>query len=532
VNLNINLQPKQGVFDWMLENSEASFLGFGGSRGGAKSGCARRTMVKRRIKYPGTSGQILRRVWDDVLKNHVNKMWEEFPDLHEYYRAGEHVIVLPNNSRIFFDSAENKIDVERKAYGPEFMDIFIDQAEQFSEGELKQLKTTCRWPNTPLNRCKFGLFFNPGGEGAAYLQRIFSTLDYHEKEEAKDYAFLQAYGWDNIEWCRQALLEDGFVGDCYGKKCKKCAVCVFYGWTDTKRFQYFITRSQYGQEMNKLPAHMRAGQLMGDFKKFAGQYFSNFDEAVHKWPLNDINFQDYWPRWISLDWGFKHHAVATWHCQVGTVAENGQSKPLVITYRELVRQEMSERALAEEICAANGRDKILNIWGGHDLWKEDSNGTTKEKSMSAVFRAHGLPVLKHAKIDRVDGWRHMYTALDEGEWIITDNCTQCLLAIPQGVYNEKEIKKNEDMLKTNDVGDDVRDSLRYGLYSQSRPEEVPDTINLQRQTAHLDPTNRAIHIAKLTSEMRDKKMESGLVTNRSLARYARYQHRLKKRFTA
>ena len=192
LTLNINLQPKQGVYDYMMENSPSSFLGYGGSRGGAKSGCARRVMVRRRLKYPGTSGQIIRRVWDDVLKNHVNKMWEEFPDLYEYYRAGEHVIALPNGSRLFFDAAETPTDVQRKAFGPEFMDIFVDQAEQFSENELTQLKTTCRWPNTPINRCKFGLFFNPGGVGAAYLQRIFSTLDYHGEEKREDYAFLQA----------------------------------------------------------------------------------------------------------------------------------------------------------------------------------------------------------------------------------------------------------------------------------------------------------------------------------------------------
>lgn len=525
MQLDITLQPKQGVFDYMLEHSDASHLGYGGSRGGAKSGCVRRTMLRRRLKYPGTSGQIIRRVWDDVNKNHVIKMWEEFPDLYDFYKAGEHVIELPNKSRIYFDAAETPTDVQRKAFGPEFMDIYVDQAEQFSEEELKQLKTTCRWPNTPINRCKFGMFFNPGGIGAAYLQRIFSTMDYHEKEEKKDYKFLQAYGWDNIEWCRQALLEDGFVGDCYGKGCKKCAVCVFYGWTDNKRFQYFVERSQYGQEMNKLPAHMRAGQLLGDFKKFAGQYFSNFDEAVHKWPLNDINFQDFWPRWISIDWGFQHHTVATWHAQVGTVAENGVAKPLVITYRELIKQHLSERALAEEICAANGRDKVINIWGGHDLWTMMSTGTTKEKAMSQVFRSHGLPAMKQAKIDRVDGWRHMYTALDEGEWIITDNCTQCLLAIPQGVYNEKEVKKNEDMLKTKDLGDDVRDCLRYGLYSQANPEDIPETIKLQRQTAHLDPTNRAIHMSKLQSDLDYKKRNQGIMNNRSLARYERYSKR-------
>ena len=285
--------------------------------------------------------------------------------------------------------------------------------------------------------------------------------------------------------------------------------------------------------MNKLPAHLRAGQLMGDFKKFAGQYFSNFNPQVgaeHVWPYGDINFQDHWPRWISFDWGFQHHAVATWHAQVGTIGVDGKSKPLVITYRELVRQHMSERALAEEICAANGNDKIRHIYAGHDLWKKETSGTSKEKAMSHVFRNHGLPALKQAKIDRVDGWRHMYTALDEGEWILTDNCKECILAIPQGVYNEKEEKKNEDMLKTKDLGDDVRDCLRYGLYSQAHPEEIPETIRLQRATTHLDPTSRAIHIAKLSHEAKTAKSKEGLVQNRSLARYERYANRLGRRY--
>lgn len=211
--LHIRFQPKQAQFDDLLENSPASWLGYGGSRGGAKSGCSRRSMVRRRLECPGTAGQILRRVWDDVEKNHVNKIWEEFPGLFQYYKSTQHVIEIPTVpvSRLFFDSAENAIDVERKAYGPEFMDIFVDQAEQFTERELKQLKTTCRWPDTPEHRCKFGLFFNPGGVGAAFLRRVFHTHEYHENEKPEDFCFLQAYGWDNVEWCRAALRDDGLT---------------------------------------------------------------------------------------------------------------------------------------------------------------------------------------------------------------------------------------------------------------------------------------------------------------------------------
>lgn len=522
--LDINLQPKQAVFYNYVESSPASWLGYGGSRGGAKSGAIRRIMVLRRLKYPRTTGLILRRVWDDVLKNHVNKMWDEFPQLRPFYKAAEHVIELPNGSKIFFDSAENAIDVDRKAFGTEFMDIFVDQAEQFTEAELVQFKTVCRWPATPLNRCKFGLFFNPGGVGAAFLQRVFYTGEYHEKEKGSDYKFLQAYGWDNVEWSRAALTEDGFDGDCKGQNCKKCAICAYYSWDHPKRFRYFIARTQYGQEMDRLPAHLRAGQLMGDFKKFAGQYFSNFDPAVHVWGLDEITFQPYWPRWISIDWGFQHASAIYWHCQVGTTNDEGVEKRLVITYREHIVSGISERALAEEIVAHNEGDPIQNIYGGHDLWKKESSNKTKEEQMSAVFRLHGMPSIKRARIERVDGWRYMHTALDEGEWIITANCREAVKALLMAVFDEK--KQNEDVLKTNDKSDDARDSLRYGLFSQYNPQAVPDTIKLKRRVAHIeDPTGRAIQLMKLGEQKKHNPLMS-----RSGARYARYHSRRSKRF--
>jgi hypothetical protein len=65
--LRLQFQPKQGTFDELLEHSLASWDGYGGSRGAAKSGYIRRGMLRRRLEYPGTSGQIVipRHVWAD-----------------------------------------------------------------------------------------------------------------------------------------------------------------------------------------------------------------------------------------------------------------------------------------------------------------------------------------------------------------------------------------------------------------------------------------------------------------------------------
>lgn len=512
----ISFQPKQALFDVLYEYSKASWLGYGGSRGGSKSAAARRIMYRRRLAYPGTDGQILRRVWDDVLKNHVLEMFRDFPELRQYYHAQEKRIALPNGSNIFFDAAEVQADVERKAFGPQFMDIMVDQAEQFTESELKKLKTTCRWPGTPEYACKFALFFNPGGVSAGFLQRIFHLHEYHEREMPDDFGFVQAYGWDNAVWALDALKQDGLTEEDYNQ------------WPSSKRFQYYVTRTQYGKEMNALDANQRPGQLLGDFKKFAGQYFSNFNEDVHVWELGDIIFQSHWPRWISIDWGYKHHAPVGWFCQAGLVTEEeGQRKvkPLTILYRCMVKQPgLSERALAEEICAQNGEDHIQNIFAGHDIWKQESSGQTKEEAMSQVFRAHSLPSVKHAKIDRVNGWRCVHRMLDEGEFIITKNCKDVITALPMLVYDEK--KDNEDILKTNTKEDDVADMVRYGLYSQYAPKSEPDAIKFQRNAAHLtDLTQRNIYMLKALAESEAKSRRNGMVNTRSIGRYARYAQR-------
>ena len=216
-------------------------------------------MLLRRLKYPGTFGVILRRVWDDVNKNHVEKFKQEFPELAPLY--GNKEFSLPNGSKIMFMAAETESDVERKFFGPEYMDIFVDQAEQFDEREIRQLKMACRWPGQPENACKLGLFYNPGGVSMSFLKRIFHDRKYEGKERPEDFQFIQAYGWDNVEWVKSALSADEKTVDEY------------YHWDSAKRFRYFVTRSQYGRDLDAMPQHIRIGHLLGRFDRFAGQYY-------------------------------------------------------------------------------------------------------------------------------------------------------------------------------------------------------------------------------------------------------------------
>jgi hypothetical protein len=129
--------------------------------------------------------------------------------------------------------------------------------------------------------------------------------------------------------------------------------------------------------------------------------------------------------------------------------------------------------------------------------------------------------MKQAKINRVDGWRFLHRALDENEWIITNNCVHAVRAIPSLIYDEK--KNNEDVLKTATMYDDVADELRYGLYSQAHQKEVPIEEQIrQRASSVKDITSRNILIMKLKADVDRGIKNKGVVASRSIGRFRRY----------
>jgi phage terminase large subunit len=468
-DLPIRFQPKQVELNRLIEHSLSSWIGYGGSRGGAKSGGARRVMLRRRIEYPGTRGQILRRVWEDTRLNHVEKFFEEFPDLREYYSESTHELTVPTNgepSTILFGHAEVEGDVRRKAYGPEFMDVFVDQAEQFSEKELKLLKLMCRWPNTPLHRCKFGLFFNPGGVGAAFLRRVFYTKEYHERENPDEFTFLQAYGWDNVEWCRDALTTDGLTEK------------DFYSWTNQQRFEYFITRSQYGRELNSLDSSLRPGHLLGEFSSFAGQYFSNFDPAKHVISEEEIHLEKWWPKWISGDWGFDHPACFHWHAR--------RDDGVILTYRELYGPSVFEKDWGTQIATATPSDEtIKHFYFSPDAFaKRGSANTAAQQIGDEVIKAR-IPRPEHADTDRVGGARLLHQLLHSDSWLISSACATLIETLPILIHDKEP--KHEDVLKINatetTVGDDAYDCARYGLKSYLAPGKKPLLMRVEETVA-------------------------------------------------
>ena len=522
--LDIAFQPRQLELARLLEArgpDVATWIGYGGALGGGKSGAIRRAMLARRGKYPNTTGVIVRRVLADVKENHIQKFWEEWPELRSCYNATDHEIVLPNRSRIKFMYAENSQEVDRKFYGPEFFDIFIDQAEQFSEAELRTINARNRAPGAPDGLCKMGLFFNPGGCGTEFLRRVFWLKQYHENERASDYAFIQSFGWDNYEWLRG-------TGEISERD--------YYQLGNDERFKLFVERSQYGRKLNELPESIRAGHLMGSFESFAGQYFTGvWDESKCILSVTETEqlIQPWWRRWTATDWGFAHHAVHLWFASGKLSPEDfaslfgGSSEwpiDVVVVYRELVVNETAEGDLATmmvERTPGDERKFIQREFLSPDAWAKRGSANTVAEQFEDVFRRSGLPGPEPADDDRIGGWRLMYNGFRQATalrgatvdveraqqgplLLVSANCPEVISALPLLTRDNIHPGRLEDVLKTNTKHDDIGDCLRYGYKSMLDPKsQAPREVRLQ-QIFDRYPHPHARAMAMLEFNQREK----------------------------
>ena len=269
MDITIDLQPKQVELYNLMEHSDCTNIGYGGARGGGKSYGARNVMLLRRMEHPKTSGLIFRRTYGELLANHIDPLFKDYPLLREYYNVGDKILRLPaklGGGSIAFGFADDSGDID-KFQGQGFMDILVDEATHLAQPEIDFLRTCRRHTGVRDKSCKLVLTCNPGGIGHNYIKRVMIDKHYQDNEIPESFAFIPAYGWDNVEWSRDALREDGLNARAY------------YSWTDQQRFYYFIKRSQYGRDLNALPETLRIQHLLGRWDYFEGQVFPELNDA-------------------------------------------------------------------------------------------------------------------------------------------------------------------------------------------------------------------------------------------------------------
>ena len=302
MNIEFNFQPVQKELYKKYEYGTSRIIGFGGSRGGTKSYTTDMVLILRRIKYPGTNGLLVMKVYQDIWDIHLTPLFLKYPDLRNMFNVQQMMLTFPNKSYIRFLSGDSLKEFEERK-GREFSDVMIDQSELFTQKEIESLSTINRSTNLDITP-KMLLCFNPGGISHSYNKRLFFEHSYEGNEVASDYDFVQTFGWDNAYWSLKNLIYDGLTIEDYHK------------WDSKTRFEYF-RKTNYGKILDVLPDSKRKAELLGDMDIFEGMFFSEFRRSVH---VINYKMENSFTRIAGLDYGNKTALEVLERDYEGTIA--------------------------------------------------------------------------------------------------------------------------------------------------------------------------------------------------------------------
>ena len=480
--------PKQQLF----HGSPAKYRLFGGAAGPGKSKALLMETCIQALEAPGANTLLLRRTFPELEQTLLLYFRRDVPrELYKSYNESKHVVTWWNDSTTRFGYCARENDVYQYQ-GAEFVFIGIDELTLFTLRQWQFLTSRNRCPLPGAFPC-MAAATNPGNIGHSWVKSLWidrqpaSGMESPEQYDPADYEFIGAKVFDNPIYADDA----GYI-----------------------------------KTLNALPTHLRRAFLEGDWDVFAGQYFDRFDPSTQVFRAEQIDWKPWWPRWISIDWGYEHPSAVYWHASlpaaagapsIDTAHEPNRSR--VITYREHVTHRTAPRELARQIIekcllsresesssTESPREKIDAIYLSPDAFARRTDEASIADQMGDIFVAAGLPRPVPADDDRVGGWMLMYQMLDAGEWLLTDNCTELIRTLPTLVRDSARVEDVEKM-----DGDDSADAARYGLKTRyaahpGRAPLLPLEQRIAQRVTSSDPTVRAIQIqqARLEESRRNK----------------------------
>ncbi len=270
--------PKQEQF----HASPAKYRLFGGAAGPGKSKALLMEAILQAHEHSGVNTLVLRRTFPELEQSLLLYFRRDVPrELYKNFQESKHVVTWQNGSTTRFGYCQRENDVYQYQ-GAEFLFIGIDELTLFTLRQWQFLTSRNRCPVPGAFPCMAGAT-NPGNIGHAWVKSLWIDknpapgMEDPAEYDPADYDFIAARVSDNPV----------YAGD-----------------------------EHYLKTLRALPSHLKRAFLDGDWDVFAGQYFDNFDFARHVIRGELIDFKPWWPRWISIDWGFEHPAAVYWHAAV------------------------------------------------------------------------------------------------------------------------------------------------------------------------------------------------------------------------
>lgn len=435
---------------------EHTYTLYGGSAGPGKSYWLRwypiRTMMQWGQKYglKGIHGAIFSKDYGTLKDRQVSKMEIEFPKwlgtiqttktdgmgFHLKPEYGGHVLLLRN------------LDDPSKYLSSEFAIIAQEEATENSEETFHRLRGRLRWTGVP--NPKWIGATNPGGIGHAFYKKIFVDRDFPDelKPLANEFVYVRALPKDNP-----------------------------------------YLAASYLSTLDSLPEKLRKAYRDGNWDVFEGQYFTEWDQAIHV--VKPFEIPITWPRFRSIDPSGRD---GTTSCHWYALDQNGR----VWVYREYYAtgKDVDQHA-----------DEIRRLSGDKDGVQEDYKYTVIDSAAFAkagysetaaeIFERHGVIGLIPAAKERVIGWNSVHTYLrwtpatpgqsnaQDALLKVFSNCVNMMRTIPLAQHDEIH---PEDV--DSDGEDHALDELRYFLRTL-RESKAPRAMNIvERKLQGLREQNR------------------------------------------
>ncbi len=478
----IPLLPKQLQLKTLIAESNYSWIGYGGARGGAKSHAIREIALLLGLDPAyRMKSLIFRRYSKELLKNHILPLYEKHSGLMNHYNKSEKILYSPNGDPLIqFGYADSESDIY-SFQGFEFDLIFIDEATHCTPHQIQFLKTsnrTMKQGYTP----KMVLTMNPGGVSHSWLKRIFIDRNFLPNEDPGQYFFLQSYLWDNVFWSLRSLKRDGISIHDY-----------YHCWSEEERRDYCLRHSTYAANLRSLPDELRSAYLHGDWEVFGGMFFRNFDRK--KQVIEPFEVPGSWTLVGSLDPGFSSP------CSFGVTARDHEGRFYrVFTYYEKQRtphqhaDAISELLSSDPVITRLLRGRVPPIIvAGRDAFakKERYSVASHEATFADVFASRGI-FLSPAYTNRKTGWWSWKSLMPSEEkpasyFIFAGLNGPLLDEMMSATFDPKE---PEDIAgKGNDpsVADHALDEQRYGIMAIFRPGQTPKNDSPARSYGNWEP---------------------------------------------
>lgn len=462
--------PKQLQF--MMD--EHKYLAFGGSRGGGKSHAVRTDAITKALKFPGIKIMIIRKTYLELEANHIIPMtgWLHCytPDRIASYNDQKKQLKFPNGSLIRFRYCDTDKDAER-FQGTEVDILYIDEATHQSEDRVKKLTACVRGVNDFPKQIRFTC--NPGGEGHAWVKRLFIDKVFNEGEKPEDYGFIQSSVYDN-----KALI---------------------------------ATNPDYISQLEALPPHLKDMWLYGNWDIFEGQFFEDFRAvpdcmAAHEHGCDDdAESLKKQRRWTHVIEPFDINAGECRGWQIYRSYDFGYSKPFSCAWWAVDYEGVIYRIMEMYGCTATPNEGVK--WSPEKQFEEIAR-VEREHPWLKGRQIHGVadPAIWEASSGvsiadtaakfgvyfapgdhkRIAGWMqcHYRLQFDENGYArcyIFSNCKNFIRTIPLMMYDEHKV---EDL--DTDLEDHIADEWRY--MCMSRP--IQPMKPVEKKTILYDPLNQ------------------------------------------